>query len=166
MSAKRVLIIFDGKSNGVIDRMARVVATGVRAAGLEAICETVANAKASDLLEYQGLIIGSPCFFAGPSAKIKAFMDSTWGLRGQLKGKVGGAFTASDHIAGGNEVALHALNDFFLIHGMIVQGDHQGDYFGPVAVNPSGEPEDVMVDDSGECHRLGQRVAELVKRLG
>jgi multimeric flavodoxin WrbA len=92
-------------------------------------------------------------------------MDSTWGMKGKLTGKVGGAFTSSQHIGGGNEMALHALLDFFMVHGMIVQGDSAGDYFGPVGLNPSGDKEDFVVDDSGECHRLGQRVAKLVAKL-
>jgi len=69
------------------------------------------------------------------------------------------------HIAGGNELTLHALLDFFLIHGMIVQGDCEGDFFGAVALSPSGDQDDVLVDDDGECRRLGRRVAELAKRL-
>jgi NAD(P)H dehydrogenase (quinone) len=163
--ASKVLIIFDGKQDSTIDRMARVVATGVRNAGLEAICQTVENARPTDLQAYDGVILGSPCHFAGPSAKMKSLMDSTWGLRGKLCGKAGGAFTASAHIGGGGESALRAIHDFFLIHGMVIQGDTEGDYFGPVAVNPTGDPSEVIVDDDGECHRLGQRVADLAKRL-
>ncbi len=161
----KILIVFDGKPDGVIDRMARVVADGVRDSGLEAVCQGVDNTKVSDLAEYAGIILGSPCFFAGPTASMKNFMDMSWGVRGKLCGKVGAAFTASEHIAGGNEMALHAMIDFCLIHGMIVQGDCEGDYFGAAALNPSGDRADVVVDGSGECRRLGKRVAELVKRL-
>lgn len=162
--AQKVTIIFDGKEGGLIDRMTKVVATGVRQAGLKAVCQAVENARVSDLADADGVIIGTPCHFAGPSAKIKQFLDSTWAARGKLVGKAAGAFTASEHIGGGNEMALHALMDFFLIHGMVVQGDSEGDYFGPVAINP-GDPAEIMVDDSGECHRMGWRVAELAKKL-
>lgn len=161
----KILIIIDGREGGAIDRMARVVATGVRAEGVEAIVETVGNAQVGDLAQYDGVIIGSPCHFAGPSAAIKQFMDATWGVRGQLTGKVGGAFTASEHIGGGNEMTLHALLDFFLVHGMVLQGDPEGDYFGPIAVVPSNDPGEMIVDDSGECHRLGKRLAALINKL-
>lgn len=162
---QKILIVFEGKQGSTIDRMATVVATGVREAGLEAICETVENARPSDFPKYDGILIGTPCHFAGPSARIKALLDQTWGLRGKLAGKVGAAFTASAHIGGGNELALRTLIDFFLIHGMVVQGDPEGDYFGAVALNPTGEPEEVVVDESGDCHRLGRRAAELARRL-
>ena len=162
----KILIVFDGKPDGVIDRMTKVVAAGVRDSGLEAICQTVGNTKVSDLVEYAGIILGSPCFFAGPTADMKRLMDMSWGVRGKLHGKVGAAFTASEHIAGGNEMALHAMIDFCLIHGMILQGDCESDYFGAAALNPSGSQMDVVVDASGECQRLVKRVAELVKRLG
>jgi NAD(P)H dehydrogenase (quinone) len=163
--SQTILIVFDGKSEGMTDRMARVVATGVRETGLEAVVETVENATVDDLERYPGLILGSPCYFGGVTARMKAFLDATWGRLGRLSGKVGGAFTASAHIGGGNELTLRALHDFFLIHGMIVQGDAKGDPFGPVLINPSGDPGDAVVDDSGECHRLGRRVAELAQRL-
>lgn len=161
----RVLIVFDGKPKGTVEHMASVIASGVRQTGVEAICEDAANARASDFAAYEGIIIGSPCYFAGPSAKLKALMDETYGLRGKLVGKVGAAFTASQHIGGGNELTLRAISDFFLIHGMVIQGDAEGDHFGAIALSPTGDKDEVVVDESGECHRLGQRVGELVNRL-
>lgn len=162
---QRVLILFDGKSGGLIERMASLIATGVREVGLVAISESVTNARPEDLLEYDGLILGSACYFATVTGRMKVFMDATYPLRGKLDGKVGGAFTASEHIAGGNEMTLRTIHDFFLFHGMIIQGDPVADPFGPVAINPDEDPADIVVDDSGECERLGKRVALLIQRL-
>ena len=50
---------------------------GVRSAGIECICESVENARTEDLEAYDAVLIGSPCHFAGPSARIKAFMDQS-----------------------------------------------------------------------------------------
>ncbi len=163
--SQRVLILFDGRKDGTVERMGRMVAEGARAEGVEAVCERVGDCAVEDLPALAGLVIGTPCYFGGPTARIKAFLDSTYALRGQLAGRVGGAFTASGHIGGGNELTLRSLHDFFLIHGMVIQGDAEGDHFGPVGISPSGEAEDVIVDDSGECHRLGRRVARLVSAL-
>jgi NAD(P)H dehydrogenase (quinone) len=46
-----------------------------------------------------------------------------------------------------------------LIHGMIIQGDPQGDHYGPVSI---GKP-DQRVEK--ECIRFGQRIAKLTKKL-
>ena len=50
---------------------------------------------------------------------------------------------------------LHAM----LIHGMIVQGDWQGDHYGPVSIGfPDAKAEE-------KCVRAGVRLGRLVKRL-
>ena len=46
-----------------------------------------------------------------------------------------------------------------LIHGMIVQGDADGDHYGPIAV---GAPDE---RSKKECRRFGRRMAELTARL-
>jgi NAD(P)H dehydrogenase (quinone) len=163
--SQRILVLFDGRTDGTVERMGHMIAEGARGEGVEAVCERVDSCEPGDLLSVDGLIIGTPCYFGAPTARIKAFLDGTYGLRGQLAGRVGGAFTASEHIGGGNELTLRSLHDFFLIHGMVIQGDAEGDHFGPVGISPSGESEDVVVDDSGECNRLGRRVARLVTAL-
>ncbi len=47
----------------------------------------------------------------------------------------------------------------FLIHGMIIQRDPQGDHYGPVAL---GAPD---ARTTKECIRLGVRLVKLAKRL-
>jgi len=46
-----------------------------------------------------------------------------------------------------------------LIHGMIVQGDPQGDHYGPVSI---GKPDDRV---RKQCKRRGQRIAELTLKM-
>ncbi|HOQ04725.1 MAG TPA: hypothetical protein PKY88_05890 [Anaerohalosphaeraceae bacterium] len=46
-----------------------------------------------------------------------------------------------------------------LIHGMIIQGDPQGDHYGPVSI---GKPDNRVLE---QCTRRGQRIAALTKRL-
>ncbi|MFH0911845.1 MAG: NAD(P)H-dependent oxidoreductase [Planctomycetota bacterium] len=159
----RVLIVYDS-SHGLVEEMARQVASGVRAAGGTAVMEKCGAASAEDLLRYDGILLGSPCYFAGPSASMKQLLDATYPLRGKLAGKVGGAFAASEHIGGGSELTLRSLLDFCLLHGMVVQGDPEGDPFGAVALRYEGN--EAMTDLSGECRRLGRRTVDLLLRLG
>jgi NAD(P)H dehydrogenase (quinone) len=46
-----------------------------------------------------------------------------------------------------------------LISGMIVQGDPEGDHYGPVSI---GRPDERVRQ---QCHRRGLRIAELTKKL-
>lgn len=165
MANPRILVVFDGRENGLIDQMARKVAEGARKAGAEVLMLTAANAKPDDVPPCDALIIGTPCHFAGPSAAIKRFMDATWGIRGKLSGKVGAAFTASEHLAGGHEMTLLSCLTFFMSHGMIIQGNCEGDTFGAVVIAPEGDKDEIMADQPDECRGLGAQVAELLKRL-
>jgi NAD(P)H dehydrogenase (quinone) len=160
-----VLIVYDSQA-GLVEQMSTLVASGVREAGCKAVVEKCSDASPEDLLKYEAIIVGSPTYFAGPSAGMKGFIDSTWALRGQLEGRVGAAFTASTHIGGGNELTLRTILDFFMIHGMVIQGDPESDHFGAIAVaGDEGDLREAVTDTSGECHRLGRRVAQLAARL-
>ena len=165
MAKAKILLVFDGHEDGLVERMSRKVAEGAREAGAEVLMLTAANATPDDAIGHDALIIGSPCHFAGPSTAVKRFMDSTWPARGRLAGKIGGAFTAANHLAGGHELTLISAMTFFLSHGMIIEGNTDGDAFGATLIAPEGDAAEAMTDDPEECRRLGRRVAELAARL-
>jgi len=70
------------------------------------------------LLKSDAIVLGSPIFFNNVSADMKAFMDRTWCLRGELRNKIGGAIVVGRRY--GAEGAITAINSFFLKHDMIV----------------------------------------------
>lgn len=110
-------------------------------------------------------MIGSPCYMANMTGKVKQFLDATWPLRGRLDGKVGAAFAAERHISGGAEETLRSIHNALLLHGMVVQGDCEGGPFGATALDPTGKREDVMAEEGDAARRLGTRVAALVRKL-
>jgi NAD(P)H dehydrogenase (quinone) len=93
---------------------------------------------------------------AGP---IKELFDEMVSWHGKLDGKVGAAFTSAANIGGGNETTVMGIIEVMLISGMVVQGDPQGDHYGPVSI---GKPDDRV---KRQCQRRGQRIAELTKKL-
>ena len=80
-------------------------------------------------------------------------------FHGRLDGKLGGAFSSSANVAGGNETTILSIVAAMLIHGMIIQGDYQGDHYGPVAVGG--------VDKRAQqnCRRFAQRFVKALKRV-
>jgi NAD(P)H dehydrogenase (quinone) len=160
----RILIIYDSRE-GVIYGMAKAVAEAARKEDVEAILEDVSAAEPMDLLKYDGVVIGSPCFFGNMTGKIKEFIDATWSIRGKLTGKVGAAFTSERHLGGGGELTLRAINSALLIHGMVIQGDAGGCPFGAIALDPTGDRSEVVAEEGDACRRLGGRIARLVKEL-
>lgn len=86
------------------------------------------------LIRADGIIIGSPVYYGGVPAQLKALMDrSEWvyEMRAStklvsshlLKDKVGGAITIGSDRHGGQEVTLMNVFQFFIIHGMIMVTD-------------------------------------------
>jgi len=154
----KILIIYFSKT-GNTERMAQLVAEGAKGEGVVVEVKKVANTSVDELLDAKGIIIGSPTYFGTVAAEIKSFLDESVKHFGKLKGKVGAGFSSSALIGGGNETTILTILKALLIHGMIIQGEAEGGHYGPAAI---GAPDEKC---SKECKKLGQRVAQLVKRL-
>lgn len=154
----RILIIYYSKT-GNTEKMASFVKEGALKEKVEADVKSVSAVSAKDLLDYAGIIIGSPTYYGTMAADIKKLFDESVEFHGELEGKVGAAFSSSANIGGGNETTVLDIINAMLIHGMIIQGSSDGDHYGPVSV---GSP-DKRVER--QCIRLGKKVALLVKRL-
>ncbi|MBC7219831.1 MAG: NAD(P)H-dependent oxidoreductase [Hadesarchaea archaeon] len=154
----KILVVYDSTS-GNTEKMAQAVAEGAsKVAGIEVLVKKVDQAKVDDLLEVDGVIVGSPCHFGQMSAKMKTFIDESVKYYGKLDGKVGAAFTSFGG-SGGSETTLLSIIHALLIHGMIVVGRSGRMHYGSVAV---GSPSQESIDS---CRDLGFRVANIVSKL-
>ena len=70
------------------------------------------------ILDANAVIIGTPVYFNNVSSQIKAFMDRTWCVKGQLRNKVAGSVVVGRGY--GLEGATTSIHSFFLKHKMIV----------------------------------------------
>ena len=104
----KILIIYFSKT-GNTKKMAEKVAEGIKETGCEFILKSVEETKVDDLLEVDGIIVGSPTYFGLPAAEIKKLFDESVVHFGKLEGKVGGAFTSSANIGGGNETTILSI---------------------------------------------------------
>ncbi|MEA1963838.1 MAG: flavodoxin family protein [Candidatus Aerophobetes bacterium] len=154
----KVLIIYYSRS-GNTEKMAHLVEKGVREEKVEVKSKRVKDINLDELLEAEGIILGSPTYFGSMASSLKKLIDESVKYYGKFKGKVGGAFTSCQRVGGGGETTLQSIINAFLIHGMIVQGEVEGHHYGPVAV---GAPDKIV---SEECKNLGKKVARMVKRL-
>lgn len=141
--------------------MAEAIADGARkVAGVtEVDVKPVTRMQARELLDYQGIILGSPTYYGTMASELKKIIDDSVAFHGQLDGRVGGAFASSANIAGGNETTILDIINALLIHGMVVRGIFTGDHYGPVAIGD--------VDDRARtnCQDYGKAVAELAVKL-
>lgn len=154
----RVLICYYSRS-GNTRRMARLIEKGVRSRRVDVDTKDVKDVRPSTLLEYDAIVIGSPTYYGLMSAEVKRLLDRSVKHHGELEGKVGGAFSSSHNVGGGNETTVVAILEALLIHGMVICGDPEGDHYGPVSIGkPDKRAESV-------CVRYGERIADLTERL-
>jgi NAD(P)H dehydrogenase (quinone) len=163
----RVLLLYDSRG-GLTEQLAAGIAAGVReVAGAELMERRIHEADASELLQCDALILGSPNW-SGMTGKLKEWFDYSGDLweSGELAGKPGGVFTAGYSRSGGIEATLLQLIHLLLGHGMIVVGlpwseamRESGSYYGATA---HGKVTDT---DRAQAHALGRRVTEFAVRL-
>ena len=161
----RIVVLYDSRG-GLIEELAAAVAEGAREAGAEWELLRVEEAKVSDILEADGIILGSPNW-SGMTARLKDWWDYSGDLwqTGELDGKVGAAFTAGYSRSGGIEATLLQLVHLLFAHGMTIVGlpwtdtmRTSGSYYGATA---HGEVTD---EDRAQARLLGARVAKQVLR--
>ena len=157
MMAKAIVVYYSRTGN--TERMAELIRQGIGGTGVEVDLKKVSDIKPETLLGYDAIVIGSPTYYGNMAKECKELLDESVKFHGKLDGKVGGAFSSSANIGGGNETTIVAVLQALLIHGMIVQGDAKGDHYGPVAINAPDERAEK------ECIRYGERIGQLTKKL-
>ncbi len=154
----KVLIAYYS-SSGNTKKMAEKIAETIKKEEIETVLKKVENVKVSELTDYDGIVIGSPTYYGTMAWQVKKLLDESVSLHGNLKGKIGGAFSSAANIGGGNETTITDILNAMLIHGMIIQGEPNGDHYGPVAI---GAPDGRALKC---CERLGKNIAGLIKKL-
>ena len=154
----RVLVVYYSRT-GCTESMAREVAAGAEEEGGVVTVKAAADVDNTEMVESDAIVMGSPTYYGGAASELKRLLDESVKVHGRLAGKVGGAFSSSANLAGGNETAILSILQAMLIHGMIVEGIAHGDHYGPVAVG--------AMDDRAKqgCRDLGKRVVKLAARL-
>ncbi len=115
------------------------------------------------MIEADGIIIGSPVYFADVTTEVKALIDvAGYVVRANghlLKRKIGAGVVAVRR--GGALPTYNTMNNFFLINQMIVPGSSYWNFaFGR-------NPGEVLNDEEGmqTMHDLGENMAWLLKKI-
>jgi NAD(P)H dehydrogenase (quinone) len=155
----KALVAYYSRS-GNTRKMAQLIAESLRNEGVETVLKEIEQVAVDELLGFDALAFGTPTYYGSMAAQIKKLFDDSVKLHGKLDGKVGAAFSSSVNVGGGNETAILDILNAMLIHGMILQGDFQGDHYGAVSL---GQPDSRAAKN---CVRMGMRIAALLKKLG
>jgi len=157
----QVLVLYYSKG-GNTRKLAQCVAEGVESVeGVKAILRSTEEVTREDFVDSAGIVAGSPVYFGSMAADLKRVFDAFVGVRKKMEGKVGAAFATSADPSGGKETTMISIIQCLLIYGMIVVGDPLSatGHYGVACV---GAPD---AGAAANARKLGQRVAELCKRL-
>ncbi len=135
-------------------------------------------ATTADLLECDGLILGSPTRFGNMAAPLKHFIDATtdiW-VSGGLAGKPAAVFTSTGSLHGGQESTLLSMMLPLLHHGMLLVGlpyqepalaatTSGGSPYGASHFAGMENSLPVTADEKSLCLALGARVGSIASAL-
>ncbi|MFP4015678.1 MAG: flavodoxin family protein [Halanaerobiales bacterium] len=161
-----ITIIYDSKS-GHTKKMAEAVVRGVKKTDeVQVKISHIDDANPEDLVNSDGVIIGSPTHCGLLSWKLKKFFDENTSVAwGKVNGKIATAFSSSGGLGGGNEMTTMSILNTLMNYGYMVFGlpDYAAPgvtaHYGSVAV---GDPDENALKS---CELLGQRTAEYVKKM-
>ena len=158
----QILVLYFSKG-GNTKKLAEAILKGVESVdGVEGVLKHTDDVTKENFVSSDGIIAGSPVYFGVMAAQLKKIFDEFVGVRKKMEGKIGAVFATSADPSGGKETTMMSIIQVLLIYGMVIVGDPMSatGHFGTACV---GAP------DSGSLEngmKLGQRVAELAKKLG
>ncbi len=194
----QILVLYYSRSGSVAE-MARHIAHGIESvADCEAIIRTVPAVSATpesieseipesgppyasheDLINCDGLALGSPTRFGNMASAMKYFIDSTSDIwaSGSLSGKPATVFSSSASLHGGQETTLISMMLPLLHHGMLMLGipytesslsttEGGGTPYGATHFARSSNDLPISEDEKTLCIAVGKRIAKVSKRLG
>lgn len=154
----KILVGYYSRS-GNTKKIAEAITRGVKEEGVTCELKDVSQIKVDDLLDYDGMIFGSPTYYGQMAAELKKLFDDSVKYHGRLSGKVGGAFSSSGMMGGGGETTIFSIFQALLIHGMIIIGDAKMQHYGPLSIGaPDKEAEQ-------NCVKYGKKLAVLTKKI-
>ena len=120
------------------------------------------NDKVNEIMdridEFEGIVLGSPVYYAGPAGQLCAFLDRFFYIsRGRLAGKIGASVVSCRR--GGATAAFDRLNKYFGITNMHIAGSQ---YWNQIHGNT---PEEAVQDLEGlqTMRTLAQNMVWLMK---
>lgn len=165
---KVLIVYYSGTGN--TEKMAKAVAEGAKKdSDVVVVTKKVSEVTKEDLLDADGMILGSPTYYANMAGAMKTFIDD-WAFKYNvyLRDKIGGAFATGAGRTGGKEHVVSSLLLAMLNDGMIIVGPvyDEGNYgaFGASALTGDSKKE-ISEDEFGDARRLGERVASVAKQF-
>jgi NAD(P)H dehydrogenase (quinone) len=167
----RILVAYHS-GTGNTEKVAQAVRRGAASvAGVEVSLEKTGEFKAEQIVQYDGVIVGTPVHWSNVSAETKRFLDAAgnalWKAKATGDGRTAGAFCTGGGAAMGKDVARLSILSAFLTMRFVAVGGVDAEGFGTLGPEATTGPADPGVSEKEleEARRFGERFARLTLRL-
>ncbi len=171
-STKTTILVTYYSRGGSTKKLAEAIVEGAASVeNTEVVLKPVAEVGADDLLGCDGIIVGSPVYYANMAHEVKEFFDN-WTLKfgiypeNKMAFKPGAAFASGFWASGGKEMVINSINAAFLNSAMIVVAGEKG--AGASATGEfkeEGRQTDLERFEYQDGFALGRRVAMVAAAL-
>lgn len=167
----RLLIAYESVT-GNTEKLAQAIRDG--AASVPAVEVTLSRAseiKDEALAGFDGVILGTPVYWANLTAETKRFLDrlgdALWKAKTTGDGRTAGAFCTGGGVSMGKEVARLSILSAFMTMRFVVVGGVDAAGFGTLGPEATTGPDDPGVEgrELDEARVFGERFARLTRQL-
>jgi NAD(P)H dehydrogenase (quinone) len=169
--AARILIAYHSRT-GNTEKMAVAVREGAASvAGVEVVLRKVADVTRDDIVQADGIVLGTPVEWGNLSAEAKRFLDRVGEVLGKAgstygEGRTAAVFCTAGSPSNGQEMArMGAIAAFLAMRFVVAGGVNQEGFgsLGPQAVT-GAKPPGVADGDRADARRFGERFARITLR--
>jgi NAD(P)H dehydrogenase (quinone) len=158
LAVKKKLLIVYFSEKSKTHRMAEFIGEGAaKKEGLRVLIKRVEECGLEDILDADGLVVGSPTYFSNVSWQIKKLIDESivfYRKDRQLRGRVFGSFTSAGHRRDAED-CIRSLELAFGFH-------HKMDVLKGIISARGYDPQEV----AQECKKYGERIADSILKKG
>ena len=168
----RILVAYHSET-GNTEGLAKAVRAGAASvSGVEALPRKVADVTTEDIINADGILLGTPVYWGSLTPEAKSFLDRVGNTLMKARktageGRTAGAFCTGGNIASGKELARLAILAGFLHMRFLVIGavDAEGyGTLGPEATTGAADP-GLSPKELEEARRFGERFARLTRQI-
>ena len=176
-SSVTILIAYDSRT-GNTETFARAVLEGVGTVeGARGVLRKQSDVEEAEIVDADGILVGSPVHSWNLSAETKGFIDRIGGVLasgGELgpdstpTNRTGGAFVTGGSVASGKELArIGILTSLLSFRFVVIGGEDAAAGFGTLGAQATTGPSDPGLSEAEleEARRFGARFATLTKKL-
>ena len=167
----RILVAYHSQT-GNTEKLAIAIGKGAsQVKRADARVKRIADVTDPEILQADGILLGTPVQWSNMAAPAKQFLDRVGGVLWKAKtngdGKTAGAFCTGGGVALGKDVARLSIISAFLTMRFVIVGGVDDAGFGTMGTEATTGPADPGISDKEleEARRFGERFAEMTVKL-